>query len=373
VARARIERVNATLEERIRGLEAEVAALRAATLGGAPRPGGPAESADLLERYLHSFRGDPNGSEYFRLLVDAYAPSLLEEIALLLARQDLPGALRQRLFRILGGPRFEGDSRAIGILDSCARGPEAPAAAQHLVAIAGEQSNDLLARLLEDAPDDPTRAAFARLAQEGPGALDLLRRAALHDVPVRLAAAEALRRFRGDGFLGFAREWSAREPEAGVKQAVDEAIRAMSTIPSWHALKATGPPDAEPPARDHPNAWASREADMGIQWIELSWTQPQRLFLIRIFEVCVPGAVVEVQAVDEGGARRPLWKGTDPRTQAGVFEIAVETTPFRVKRLRILLDTDRKAGWSEIDAVEIVGPEGRAFASHAEASSSFAG
>jgi hypothetical protein len=42
-----------------------------------------------------------------------------------------------------------------------------------------------------------------------------------------------------------------------------------------------------------------------------------------------------------------------------------------VRSLRLTLDTDRRPGWSEIDAVEIDGPDGRAWASAARARGSF--
>jgi hypothetical protein len=46
-------------------------------------------------------------------------------------------------------------------------------------------------------------------------------------------------------------------------------------------------------------------------------------------------------------------------------------TPYRVRVLRLTLDTDLRPGWSEIDAVELIGPDGRAWASSATASSSY--
>ena len=53
-----------------------------------------------------------------------------------------------------------------------------------------------------------------------------------------------------------------------------------------------------------------------------------------------------------------------------MFELAFSPTSFRVARLKVVLDTD-KPGWNEIDAVEIVGPDGRAWATHGIASSNY--
>jgi hypothetical protein len=110
---------------------------------------------------------------------------------------------------------------------------------------------------------------------------------------------------------------------------------------------------------------------MGRQWLELDYDPPLPVSTVRIYEVCVPGALSSIVGVDEQGAELELWSGVDPTTTPGVFECPVPATPFRVRTLRLVLDTSRRAGWSEIDAVELVGPGGRAWASAARASSSF--
>jgi hypothetical protein len=110
---------------------------------------------------------------------------------------------------------------------------------------------------------------------------------------------------------------------------------------------------------------------MGVQWLELDYLPPRRASQVRIFEVCVPGALASVTALDERGSAHVLWSGMDPTTTPGVFELDLPLTSFRVKTLRLTLDTDRRPGWSEIDAVELVGPDGRAWASAARASSTF--
>lgn len=147
--------------------------------------------------------------------------------------------------------------------------------------------------------------------------------------------------------------------------------RAQLQIPSWHPLKACGAPDANA-NRDDPNAWASRQGNMGLQWLELGYRTPMRVDRIRIYEVNSAGAVVRVDAVDERGGRHRLWKGVDPTRRPGVFEIRIPATKLKMRTLRITLDTNLGAGWNEIDAVELVGPDGRQWASTATASSTFA-
>ena len=143
------------------------------------------------------------------------------------------------------------------------------------------------------------------------------------------------------------------------------------TVPSWHPLQACGAPDANP-NRDDPNAWATKRGNMGLQWLELSYRVPMRVARIRIHEVNSAGAVVRVDAVDARGKKRRLWDGKDPTARPGVFEITIPVTAAKVRSIRITLDTNRRTGWNEIDAVQIVGPDGRQWASTARASSTYA-
>lgn len=142
-------------------------------------------------------------------------------------------------------------------------------------------------------------------------------------------------------------------------------------IPNWHPMKAAGAPDAVP-QQDHPNAWASATGNMGLQWLQLTYRTPIRIDRVRIYEVNRAGAMAVVEAIDDKGKRHVLWKGSDPTGVPGVFEIKVPLTKYKVRGLRLVLDTNRVQGWNEIDAVEIVGPNGRAWAVSATASSSYA-
>jgi hypothetical protein len=46
-------------------------------------------------------------------------------------------------------------------------------------------------------------------------------------------------------------------------------------------------------------------------------------------------------------------------------------TGYRIWKLRVTLDTSRRQGWNEIDAVQLVGPGGSAWAVDARASSNY--
>ncbi len=145
----------------------------------------------------------------------------------------------------------------------------------------------------------------------------------------------------------------------------------MREVPNWHPMKAAGPPDAVA-NQDHPNAWASRTGNMGQQWLKLGYRKGMRVNRIRIYEVNRAGAVSRVATVDDKGKVRVVWKGADPTRAPGVFDLKIKQTPYKVVGIVITFDTNRVSGWNEIDAVEIVGPDGRDWAVTATASSSYA-
>ena len=410
VARALLARQDeelARLREQVRHLDGDVAAMRRAFAEGLARGGSPGggefELRAYLDEYVRSFRDGGTGSEYFRLAVDAYAVELLDDLLRVLDDGATPPALRAQLIAMLGTARFRDNGKAVqALLDAAGNGDvgalkallaignadtarhlaerawsfEGEARKHVLDAVArtaGAERNRILARLYHGAPDDAARAeALARLdASDRDTALAVLRDASVGPVPVRLAAAAKLGQMRDDPFRALIEERLAAEREPAVRDALEKAKESQGRIPNWHALKATGPPDAEPPTRDHPNAWATASGNMGRQWIELTYARAMRVDRLRIYEVNVAGAVAEIETVDEAGARRRVWQGDDPTQTPGVFEVAIPPTPYRVKAVRVILDTDRRSGWNEIDAVEIVGPDGRGWAEGATASSTY--
>ena len=90
---------------------------------------------------------------------------------------------------------------------------------------------------------------------------------------------------------------------------------------------------------------------------------------VRIYEVNTAGCVSKVIGIEPSGQRHTLFSGTDPTANPGVFEVQFSLTSYRVRSIRVVLDTNRRTGWSEIDAVELIGPSGRAWAKTATASS----
>jgi len=385
---------------------------RDATLPSAPSAGaGGTESRDprwYLDQYVLSFADSAQGSQYFALVVDAYAVELRLPICELVRDTGRVDELRAALATMLGKRRFKGDAEVIDALVSAIRPPAGDALAmcalqsldvvgdaraqtalenvlfalqlravqERTLAVirrfAGEQANAALFRLFLRAPSDEWRQLLVRMldGSELVAALDLLRAASQQQQPVRLSAAEKVGEFPEGDFQVFVAEWLRVETDPQVIEVLRGAQKQQKEIPGWHALKACGPPDADP-KNDDPNAWASTSGDMGVQWLELTFPNTVRATGVRIFEVNSPGAVAEVKARGPGGEWTTLWSGSANGNGAPLL-IEWPQTAFNVKTIRIVLDTDRTPGWNEIDAVELLGGGGQ-WAKYATASSSYAG
>ena len=78
--------------------------------------GGAVAPEDLLDSYAASFADGGRGSEFFRLAVEAVAPSVLDRIGAILTDDSAVEALRLQLAKMVGDTRFRGDPRAVRVL-----------------------------------------------------------------------------------------------------------------------------------------------------------------------------------------------------------------------------------------------------------------
>jgi hypothetical protein len=383
---------------------------RDATLPGvAPGDGprdGPRDPRWYLDQYVLSFADTPQGSEYFRLAVDAYAVELRAPICELVRDSGRVDELRSSLCTMLGRRRFWADVEVVDALVAAVRPPAGDALALRALQsveivgearaqgalenvlftlqsrpvqeralavirkLAGERGNAALYRLFLRAPSDDWRILLVRMldGSELAAALDLLRASSTQQQPVRLAGAIKIGEYPEDEFQAYVETWLGFETDEQVIEALRGARKQQKDVPGWHALKATGAPDADP-KRDDPNAWASASGDMGLQWLELSYANPMRASGVRIYEVNSPGAVAEIKAKGPGGEWDTLWSGTASGNGAPLV-LEWPLTSYEVKTIRIVLDTNRTPGWNEIDAVELLGG-GSQWAKQASASSNY--
>lgn len=141
---------------------------------------------------------------------------------------------------------------------------------------------------------------------------------------------------------------------------------------SWGEEQATGAPDTTR-AGDVPTAWASRLPDNGEEWLHLEYSNAVQLAEVTVRETYNPGAISKLTAVLADGREQILWEGVTEPAEAPVDTVFPVPGNVTAQAVKVYLDTRRVPGWNEIDAVELVGRDGRRqWASRARASSSFA-
>jgi hypothetical protein len=410
----RLSRIEARLDEVSRAQARSAIATRsfaepqrtAATPSDPTQPAA-VDLASYLEQYVRSFDGGGTGSEFFRLLVDAYARELVGPILAVIRDRAHPVPLRVNLVAMIGTPRFRGAGHVIDELIACLSPADAVQVAHAtlealgtigdratadrlesavflfkdaarrgqvldvVIQLAGDEANVSLSRIFFGAPDDGGRAlVLARFQPHDPdSALAVFEQVPSLNQPVRLAGAHRVGEFRTDPFLALVSAWIAVETDEAVLAALGAAKKAQTTIPAYHFLQTVGPANVPDASRDSPQAWAPAQADSGAEWLEVTFDPPLRANHVRIHEVCSAGAVVAVRGTDTAGKVLTLWQGDDPLTRPGVLELSFPVTDRPIRSVRVVLDTQRRSGWNEIDAVELSGPSGSAYASGARASS----
>lgn len=360
----------------------------------------------LLAEWVASFAGGGEGSEFFRMAVAAYAWSLRAELQAIVRDRAAVEALRLQAIAMFDGGSFRGDADtidtlvellrdggftsgelgALRVLANIGDGRTAElletlalalapaevrsAAFDAIVALAGRGAERILLRLLERARDAATQGELlARFSGADPEstlrAFEFASR--LGDRDPRLVAAESIGGQRGAPFAALAQEWHGREPDEEVRQRLAAAIAEQSTVPSYHPLQATGAPDVAALTSDDAKSWAPATAEGGAEWLEVVFDPPTRADRVTITQTCSAGAITEVR-VEQGGQWRTVWSGAGSPRECGAFAVDF-SGGGAVSRVHVVLDTKLTSGWNEIDAVELSGAGGRAYATAAAASS----
>jgi hypothetical protein len=122
----------------------------------------------------------------------------------------------------------------------------------------------------------------------------------------------------------------------------------------WGPEQAVGPPDAS--QGDDRAAWASATPDGQVEWLLVEYAEPVKPIGVRVYENFNPGAITKVLGYDSDGDETTLWEASDadePKSWKNWREYPVETD-VAVKRVKLVIDSPRVAGWNEIDAVALV-------------------
>jgi len=107
---------------------------------------------------------------------------------------------------------------------------------------------------------------------------------------------------------------------------------------------------------DFSSAWASLSSS-GKDWILLTYTQPVIPTRIIIYQTYHPGAVSRVEVVDEAGNSIMIYQAVPAITSQcpDILEIEVSNVNTLVRLVRVTIDQSNHDGWSEIDAVQLLG------------------
>lgn len=125
---------------------------------------------------------------------------------------------------------------------------------------------------------------------------------------------------------------------------------------TWHGEQALWAPNVFPTHADDSRAWASEDADGGIEHVTVSFSYPVRATSVLIVETFNPGAVMRVDDLTDGRATA-LWSGTaSPATSSRIMRLDL-AQPRTIDTLRIVLDTRRVSGWNELDAIGLIAAE----------------
>jgi hypothetical protein len=141
----------------------------------------------------------------------------------------------------------------------------------------------------------------------------------------------------------------------------------------WSPRQATGAPDTTT-AADNRTAWAANTSSNSVEWLELTYGKAIVPKEVHVHETYNPGALFKVTAFDPAGREVIAWEGSDPTPAGsglGMSKVATSVN-FATNRIRVYVDSRIVTGWNEIDAVALVGPDGKEiWAERARASSGY--
>lgn len=124
---------------------------------------------------------------------------------------------------------------------------------------------------------------------------------------------------------------------------------------SWAAEQAAGAPNVLA-CGDDTSAWASATAS-GVDWLELTFTNPVKPSQINIVQSYSPSSVVKVEVFDLAGESHIIYTAEPEQKSECPFTLKIDIADptFSTNRVRISVDQQKISTWNEIDAVELVG------------------
>ncbi len=134
------------------------------------------------------------------------------------------------------------------------------------------------------------------------------------------------------------------------------SVRDLSTqyaSDNWSAAQALGAPDVFPAHGDQVKAWASLTADDRLEFLEVALARPSVLSAVEVYETYNPGAVSEIELIGVSGKRVVVHRQPAAASGQGAQRKRVDfaCTAEPIAAIRVTVDSQRVAGWNEIDAI----------------------
>ncbi len=150
---------------------------------------------------------------------------------------------------------------------------------------------------------------------------------------------------------------SSLTPIAGelVQYASSATASSEYSTPDWSAGQATGQPNTMT-CGDQPSAWASLHSG-GNDWLSLTYDKAVIPTRIVIFETYHPGAVSQVEVLDESGKAVTVYQA-DPAIVnqcPNEMVIVLKDVKVPIRQVKLTIDQSNHNGWDEIDAVALFG------------------
>lgn len=125
----------------------------------------------------------------------------------------------------------------------------------------------------------------------------------------------------------------------------------------YSANQVLGQPNVLPSFRDSPCAWSPfKEQNREDEWITVEYKRPMIIRQVAIAESHNPGAVSRVYVYDTEDKEYLVYKNESPRAlpeKGRMLNVMVPRTTYKVKTVKVVLNTLGMPGWNHIDAIGI--------------------
>jgi outer membrane protein OmpA-like peptidoglycan-associated protein len=124
----------------------------------------------------------------------------------------------------------------------------------------------------------------------------------------------------------------------------------------YRGTQALGKPSKLPQAQSGASAWRPAQENTGNEWIKVGFDAPAPVRQVAVAENFGAGCIVQILAYDPQGKEYLLHQNTEPQPKpAGrMWRVVLKApTPYAVAAIKVVLNTQKVAGWNEIDAIGV--------------------